>query len=232
MIKSKILSKINILILGFIALILLGGCGSSADDERMKNAEDQIKNESFDGAASALNNTQDKKGLKLRRALMDYDNAVSNFYNYYGSNVATNGVEDGYNPGFEDTYKLINEIDTIYKKYDEFEAAVKAWKRALKSAINFEKDLLKDYKKMNKYKDKEDYDKCIEIAEKWNQKIEKEFPVDDEKNGDRNEFFVERLEYYTHNFSEDSLIRSGADTNSGDEYSPVIFDGDGNVLAE
>lgn len=230
--KNSMVSKIGILLLGITMLILLGGCGSAMDDEKMKNAEEEIKNESFDGAASALNNTQDKKGIKLRRALVDYDNAVTNFYNNYGSTVATNGVENGYNPGFEDTYKLINDIDTIYKKYDEFEAAVKDWKKTLKSAMNYEKDLLKDYKKMKKYKEKEDYDKCIEMAKDWNQKIEKEFPVDDEKNGDRNEFFVERLEYYTHNFSEDSLIRSGADTNSGDEYSPVIFDGDGNVLAE
>lgn len=182
---------------------------SSADDnESIAHAVEHMEEGNFDEAQSVLNHCFEGKAEKLKNALNHYNSTVKTFFNDYGDMpVLDDVVATGYKTGFQETYDSFEELDDIYEDYEPFKERVNAWKDVLKDAIDYEEDIRADYKKMQDYCEKEDYDKCIEMSEGWNGKIEKKFPEDENAmNGIYlNQEITGRLENFTYPFSEENL---------------------------
>lgn len=231
------MKKLNPKFVGVIVVIAVILCfigfksTSSAEDKKMiKGAEAEMESGSFDGAESVVERASGGKAEKLHKALKIYNSATTNFFNNYGIPVHNNVIESGYNSGFEDTYNAIKEIPSDYKKYSAFKSEVNEWKDMLKTAIDMEKDLRKDYKDMMKMVDDKKYDECSEKAEKLNAKIHKEFPVKDSGGATTKEIFAERLEVYTSEFSEAALMShpdysdySDSDSSEGSVQEPIEY---------
>lgn len=234
-------AKIKLISILLSAVLILGliGCSSSNDetkevptetetssadnDESIALAVEHIEEGDFDEAQSVLNQCFEGKAAELKNALNDYNSTVETFYNNYGSMPV---------------------MDDIYKDYKPFKERVNAWKNALKDAIDYEEDIRDDYEKMQDYCEKEDYDKCIEMSEGWNEKIEKKFPEDDNAmNGIYlNKEILERLENFTYPFSEENLTNRNLmdnftpgngwdDVDSDPNESGEVFD-DSNVTVD
>lgn len=192
---------------------------STDDDESIVLAVEHMEEGSFNEAQSVLNHCFEGKAEKLKNALSKYNSIVEIFFNNYGDMpVLDDVVAAGYQTGFQETYDSFEELDDIYKDYKPFKERVNAWKNVLKDAIEYEEDIRDDYKKMQDYCEKEDYDKCIEMSEGWNEKIEKEFPEDENAmNGIYlNQEIIMRLENFTYPFSEENLTYR----NLTDDFTP------------
>lgn len=221
------LKKIPIVLTLLFCIANIVGCSSSEEKDLLKKVEEKMESGDFDGAESLLNTSFEGKPAELKGALNSYNTAVTTFYNNYGVPILNDVVSAGYNTGFQDTYDSFENIDSIYKKYKPFKNRVDEWKDRLESAIDFENELRKDYTKMQEYLEKQDYEKCIEMSEEWNEKIEKEFPTDDDTISGLNEVIVDRLEAFTNNFSEENILyNSLADDDS--TYEPKDTDEDSN----
>lgn len=181
---------------------------SAKDDEAIATAVKHMEEGDFDEAESALNGCFEGKAAELGGALGKYNYTVSVFFGNYGSMpMMDDVVAAGYKTGFQEAYDSFEEIDDIYKDYKPFKERINAWKDVLKDAIDYEADIRDDYEKMQDYLEKEDYDKCIEMSEDWNKKIEKKFPEDENAmNGIYlNQEIISRLENFTYPFSEENI---------------------------
>lgn len=183
-----------------VIIVVMVGCSSSKynsdEDPSTEEAERLMEEGDFEQAHSVLNGAFEGKSAELKEALNQYNYAVSNFYNNYSIPILNDIVDAGYNTGFQETYDSFEEIDSVYKDYKPFKEKVKEWKNELKDAIDYEEDLRDDYSDMKKYLEKKDYDKCAEIADDWNKKIEKNFS---------DEEIIKRLKAFTGNFTKESI---------------------------
>lgn len=193
--KKSLLFALSIMVIVFAT-----GCSSSEynsdTDPSTEKAEELMEEGKFDEAHSALSGAFEGKSAELKSALSQYNHAVSNFYNNYSIPILDDIVAAGYKTGFQETYDSFDEIDSVYKDYKPFKEKVKEWQEQLEDAIDYEEDLRDDYEDMKEYLEEKDYDKCIEMAEDWNQKIEENFS---------DEEIIKRLKAFTGNFTKKNI---------------------------
>lgn len=206
-IKKMNPKMLGIIIAAVVIVCIIGitSTSSKADKEMIKSAKAIMEEEKttgeFSGAEDAVSRASGGKAEKLYIALKDYNRIINNFACNYSVPLNDDVIEAGFDTGFKETYDSLKDLDGIYKKYAPFKATVNEWKDKLKTAMDYEKDLRKDYKKLKKLMADKEYEECAKEASKWNDKIEKAFPQGTE--GITNTDFIERLEAFTYMFSED-----------------------------
>ncbi len=196
--KNK--KKSLLFVLCIMIIVFATGCSSSKynsdTDPSTDKAEELMEEGKFDEAHSVLSGAFEGKSAELKAALGQYNSAVTNFYNNYNIPILDDIVAAGYKTGFQVTYDSFDEIDSVYKDYKPFKEKIKEWQEQLEDAIDYEDDLRDDYEDMKEYLEEKDYDKCIEMAEDWNKKIEENFS---------DEEIIKRLKAFTGNFSKENL---------------------------
>lgn len=172
---------IGIIIGALVILFIIGltSSNSEADKKLIAKAKEEMANRHFDSAESALAGASGKKAKKLHSALYTYQRAETSFYNNYGITLYIDKTD--YNTGCGDCYEIIKDIDSAYKKYPELKKEVNELKDNLKKGMEFEKDLKKDYKKMKSYYEDNKIEQCEKLVNKWAEKINENFPVEDNR---------------------------------------------------
>ena len=172
-VKKTIIGVVVVIVILILCTTIFG----RKDTDILKEAETELENGSTDGAESITRNAKTRKGKKLHKALYEYNDAVKLFHQ--GGDIYMFQDKTDFDTRLEETYKKIKGLSGGYKYSKAFKKIVKEKKKILKTAVDYEKDLRKEYKKMVELAENGEDEKCLEIADEWEKKLEESFPADE-----------------------------------------------------